>query len=58
MPSTTEKENQPRSNKQHYFWVTCKHCKQKLAIPPDWVFKYLERVQGYEREEEDSTTQK
>ena len=49
-----KEQAQPRTFKQ-YFWVTCKHCKQKLAIPPDWVFKYLERVQGYEREEKVET---
>ena len=41
------------SNKlSNYFWVTCKHCGKKLAIPPSWIDKYLERVRpGYERED-------
>jgi len=41
---------QPSNSKKQYFWVTCQHCKQKLAIPPEWVFKYLDRVAGYEHE--------
>jgi hypothetical protein len=43
---------QPSPSKKNYFWVTCQHCGAKLAIPPSWVEKYLERVRpGYERED-------
>ena len=35
---------QASNSKKNYFWVTCHYCKQKLAIPPEWVEKYLERV--------------
>ena len=46
-----KQDQQKGSDLKQHFWVTCKYCRKKLAIPPDWVFKYLERVQGYEREE-------
>ncbi len=55
MIPTNKKEEQP-NNKLNFFWVTCRNCKKKMAIPPDWVFKYLARIEGYEHEEE--TTQK
>ena len=45
-----KKKNQSTSNnKKQYFWITCPKCKEKYAIPPEWVFKYLECV-GYEQE--------
>lgn len=46
-----KKEKQDASDKRQYFWVTCHKCKAKLAIPPDWVFKYMERIVGYEHED-------
>lgn len=31
------------------FWVNCPKCKEKIAAPKEWVFKYLDRI-GYEAE--------
>ena len=40
------------NSKKNYFWITCKDCGAKMAIPPSWIEKYLERVMpGYERED-------
>ena len=44
-----KKEKPQTSSKKNYFWITCPKCKEKIAIPPEWVFKYLERI-GYEHE--------
>ena len=40
----------PSNIKHRFFWVTCDHCKKKIGVPPEWVFKYLERIEGYEHE--------
>ena len=45
-----KQEQQKGGDLIQHFWVTCKYCKKKLGIPPDCVFKYLDRI-GYERED-------